>query len=36
MTVAATSEFSAASGTKEPQHWLDQVTLEGEEKSRVD
>lgn len=30
MTAAATSEFSAASGTKEPQHWLDQVTLEGD------
>jgi hypothetical protein len=35
MTVAATSEFSAASGTKEPQHWLDQVTLEGEEKTAL-
>lgn len=33
MTAAATSEFSAASGTTEkPQHWLDQVTLEGDAK----
>lgn len=31
MTVAAMSEFSAVSGTTEkPQHWLDQVTLEGD------
>ena len=36
MTAAATSEFSAASGTTEkPQHWLDQVTLEGEEKTAL-
>lgn len=33
MTAAATSEFSAATGTTEaPQHWLDQVTLEGDAK----
>lgn len=31
MTAAATSEFSAATGTTEaPQHWLDQVTTLGE------